>query len=64
MSVLADSEGFQSYSYSKLAYIWFLASKAEQKIVNNVATNNSFLKVTLYSVTIAIKLPQKYQYVH
>ena len=34
-----------------------------QKIVINFATD-SFSKVTLYSVTIAIKLPQKYQYVH
>ena len=38
--------------------------KAEQKMVINVAADSIFLKVTLYSVTIVIKLPQKHQYVH
>ena len=38
--------------------------KVEQKIVSNVAADNDFLKVNLYSGTIAIKLPQKYQYMH
>ena len=33
-------------------------------MVINVATDSDFLKLTLYSVTIAIKLPQKYQWVH
>ena len=32
-------------------------------MVINFATDNDFLKVTLYFVTIAIKLPQKCQYV-
>ena len=63
-SVLADSEGFQGYRYSKLAYVWFLGDKAQQKIVINFATDIDFSEVTLYSVTIAIKMPQKYQYVH
>ena len=38
--------------------------KAEQKTVIYVAADKDFLKVTLYSVITAIKLPQKYQYVH
>ena len=33
-------------------------------MVTNVATDSIFLKVTLYSVTIVITLPQKHQYVH
>ena len=38
--------------------------KLFQQITINVAADNNFLEVTLYSVTKAIKLPQKYQYVH
>ena len=37
---------------------------SEQKMVINVVTDSFFLKVTLYSVAIVIKLPQKHQYVH
>ena len=33
-------------------------------MVINVVADSFFLKVTLYSVAIVIKLPQKHQYVH
>ena len=41
----------------------YYSNKATSKI-SIFSIPKFFLKVTLYSVTIAIKLPQKYQYVH
>ena len=35
-----------------------MGGKRQRKKIINFVTDNDFLKVTLYSVTIAIKLPQ------